>query len=212
MYKGSTLYREETDLSFYAAVLILITVVMSVLVGALSQSYINGIVVAVPAVVALVYYGPTILKNNSTKDQTVKVTRTNEQAIKATHNNYSIAATDRMNGIQFERYCANLLKMNGFTNVRLTPNTGDYGADIIAMKEDKKYAIQCKRYTNPVGNRAVQEVFTAKAYYRADVAVVMTNSTFSNAAMEQAKRAGVLLWSRHKLIKLIQIANSNQPS
>ena len=124
----------------------------------------------------------------------------------------AVREADTMSGVQFERYCASILKMNGFANILFTSASGDYGADIIATKGGNKYVFQCKRYSRPVGNKAVQEVYTAKAYYNADVAVVMTNSTFSNAAIEQAKRAGVLLWSRSKLAKLIQEAKSNRPS
>ena len=64
-----------------------------------------------------------------------------------------------MEGHEFEYFCADLLKRNGFTEVEVTKGSGDYGADILAQKEGVTYAVQCKCYTGPVGVGAVQEVY-----------------------------------------------------
>ena len=40
-----------------------------------------------------------------------------------------------MEGHEFEYFCADLLKRNGFTEVEVTKGSGDYGADILAQKE-----------------------------------------------------------------------------
>ena len=45
--------------------------------------------------------------------------------------------------------------------------------EIIAEKDGMKYAVQCKHYSSNVGNHAVQEAFSGKSIYHADVAVVM---------------------------------------
>ncbi len=58
---------------------------------------------------------------------------------------------DDMEGHEFERYCAELLEENGFQEVEVTKGSGDYGVDILAEKDGITYAIQCKRYTGPVG-------------------------------------------------------------
>lgn len=75
---------------------------------------------------------------------------------------------DAMEGIQFEHYCGDLLKANGFSNIKYTEVTGDQGVDITAEKDNIKYAIQCKRYSSDVGNQAVQEVFAGKTMYGCD--------------------------------------------
>ena len=111
---------------------------------------------------------------------------------------------DEMDGAEFERFVARLLKDNGFTNVEITELSADHGVDILAKKDGKTYAIQCKRYASNVGNEAVQEVFTAKAIYGCDKAVVVTNSHFTKQAMEDARKIGVELWDREKLDKLIE--------
>ena len=65
---------------------------------------------------------------------------------------------DIMSGEEFESFCAKVLQDNGFENVNMTKASGDQGVDIIAFKDGVRYAIQCKRYSNSVGNKAVQEV------------------------------------------------------
>ena len=110
-----------------------------------------------------------------------------------------------MDGHQYEYQCAKILKNKGFSKVQVTKGSGDQGIDVIAYSGGKKYGIQCKYYTSPVGNHAVQEAFAGAKYYNCDVAVVMTNNTFTSAARELAKKTGVLLWENSKVS---QSANS----
>ena len=106
-------------------------------------------------------------------------------------------------GWAFERYCADLLLKNGFSKAEVTTGSGDYGVDILAEKDGISYAIQCKCYSNPVGNKAVQEAFSGKEYYKKMVAVVLTNSTFTQAANTTAEQTRVMLWDRTKLSEMI---------
>lgn len=101
---------------------------------------------------------------------------------------------DKLEGHDFECYCADLLKRKGFTKVTVTQGSGDYGIDIIAWKNNMKYGIQCKRYSGNVGYRAVEEAYTGASIYNCDWAVVMTNSKFTKQAMSGARRLGVELW------------------
>lgn len=76
---------------------------------------------------------------------------------------------------------------------------------MLAEKDGITYAIQCKYYTDKVGNHAVQEAFAGKEYYDRMVAVVMTNSTFTQAAIETADQTHVLLWDGSKLAELASV-------
>lgn len=114
---------------------------------------------------------------------------------------------DIQTGQDFEKYMANLLIKLGYENVELTRSTGDFGVDILAEREKIKYAIQCKYYSSPVGNKAVQEVFTGKTYYNANIGIVVTNNTFTPAAEEQAKASGVILWDKDDLEKFEEQTN-----
>ncbi len=112
-----------------------------------------------------------------------------------------------MNGFDFEKYTSILLKANGFTKVEVTQSSNDFGVDVIAYKDDIKYAIQCKKYSSPVGIKAVQEVIGSKVMNDCHVAVVLTNNTFTKSAVELAEKNNVLLWGRDKLTELIENMN-----
>lgn len=109
---------------------------------------------------------------------------------------------DDMEGAEFETYCADILKKNGFERIDVTPQSRDFGIDILASKDDISYAIQCKRYSEPVGIKAVQEVYAGRAYYECMLAVVMTNQHFTKNAVEMAEKLQVVLWDGDKIEKL----------
>lgn len=108
----------------------------------------------------------------------------------------SISNIDVMTGPQFESFCGELLKQNGFRDVQVMGGSGDQGVDIIAKKEGLRYAIQCKRYSSKLGNTPVQEVFAGRIHYGCDIAAVMTNNYFTAGAAELARSTGVFLWDR----------------
>lgn len=98
------------------------------------------------------------------------------------------------NGHEYERYVAAWLKMEGFTNVVITPKSGDYGADVLATSpKGVRYAIQCKLYSKPVGYRAIEEVISGMHYYGCNAGMVVTNNTYTRQAYEAARRMGVVL-------------------
>ena len=110
---------------------------------------------------------------------------------------------DSMEGHEFEYWCASLLKQNGFEGVKVTQGSGDQGVDIIAEKDDIKYAIQCKCYSSDLGNTPVQEVCAGKAFYHCQIGVVMTNRYFTQSAQELAQATGTLLWDRDRIMKML---------
>ena len=119
-----------------------------------------------------------------------------------------LARIDAMStdGWQFEQYCADLLTKLGYSNVSVTTGSGDYGIDVLAEHDGVTYAIQCKCYSHPVGNKAVQEAFSGKEFYKRMVGVVVTNNTFTQAAVKTASETRVLLWDRSKLREMILTA------
>lgn len=115
-------------------------------------------------------------------------------AVKLNRRGSASDAFEDMEGHEFERFCANLLKQKGFVDVEITKGSGDYGVDILAEKDGVTYAIQCKRYTAPVGVKAVQEAYAGRDYYDRMVGAVMTNQYFTTPAVEAAKKLKILLW------------------
>lgn len=114
-----------------------------------------------------------------------------------------IEETDGMEGHTFEHWCADLLLKNGFTDVEVTPGSGDQGVDVVAIKDGINYAIQCKCYSSDLGNKPVQEVHAGKNIYHCQVGAVMTNRYFTSGAKELAEATGVLLWDRDKLMEML---------
>jgi len=105
-------------------------------------------------------------------------------------NSSSVASRD---GRDFELHLAGLLQSAGAKQVSSTPQTGDQGADLLFSMNGKRYVIQAKFYSGSVGNKAVQEAFSARGYYGCDVAWVITNARFTNSARTLAKELGVVL-------------------
>lgn len=116
---------------------------------------------------------------------------------------------DGMEGHDFEYWCADILKKNGFSNVEVTRGSGDQGVDVLARFGDVKYAIQCKCYSFDLGNKPVQEVNAGKAFYHCHIGVVMTNRYFTAGAKEIAEATGVLLWDRDTIKRLIKNGGRN---
>lgn len=113
--------------------------------------------------------------------------------------NYQNTGPSTMTGHDFEHYCANLLRQNGYMRVQVTKASGDDGVDIIAERDGIKHAIQTKYYAGTVGNSAVQQVHAGRAMYQCAVGIVMTNSTFTKSAIDTAARLGIVLWDGKQL-------------
>lgn len=97
-------------------------------------------------------------------------------------------------GTRYEKHCAMKFRLRGYLFVKRKGKSGDFGADIVMRGFLlRKIIVQCKHYKGKVGVSAVQEAFAAKQYYHASKAIVATNSEFTKAAKELAKRCRVKL-------------------
>lgn len=97
---------------------------------------------------------------------------------------------DSLSAIEFEHYCAKTLRNCGW-DARVTQSSGDQGIDIIANRGDIKVVFQCKKYSQPVGNAAVQEIVAGKHFEQADIAVVVSNNSYTQSAKQLASVTGV---------------------
>jgi Holliday junction resolvase-like predicted endonuclease len=110
-----------------------------------------------------------------------------------------------MSGFEFEYFVSRLLQEMGYTT-EVTKKTGDYGIDIIAKKDKKIVAVQCKRYaeTNPVGNQDVQKCLGSMHKIKAKQSIFVTTSYFTKQALIQAEKAPIELWDKdtfHNYVK-----------
>jgi restriction system protein len=102
------------------------------------------------------------------------------------------AFSNSMTSAQFEHFCASELRQVGWT-ARVTQQSRDQGADVIAELGHLRVVIQCKLYGQPVGNKAVQEVAAARAHQRAPIGVVVSNNSYTSDAKQLATTNGILL-------------------
>jgi restriction system protein len=105
---------------------------------------------------------------------------------------------DAMDGFQFEAFLVEIFQTIGF-DVKETKKTADQGADLFVSRFGKNMVIQAKNYTGSVGNAAVQQAISAKAFYGCDEAMVVTNSYYTKSAKELATTASVRLIDREGL-------------
>lgn len=112
--------------------------------------------------------------------------------------NKRIGEIDRMDGSEFERYLAAHFRRLGY-DVTEIGGANDYGADLILRKRGRTTVVQAKRYKGGVSNTAVQEVHGARTFYKADAAMVVTNSYFTKNAQALADACDVILWDRNSI-------------
>jgi restriction system protein len=111
--------------------------------------------------------------------------------------------SEECSGVEYEQYCARLLTEAGW-EARTTKTTGDQGGDIIATKDGTTIIIQCKKYSVPVGNAAVQQVHAALSFYKANKAAVVSNAIYTPSAKQLAGTTGVLLLHHNDLPSLTE--------
>ena len=105
---------------------------------------------------------------------------------------------DYMSGVELENFIANVFAKKGYP-VQLTPASGDQGVDLLLTVDERRVAIQLKRYTGPVGNAAVQAAFAGMFHYKAKEAWVITTSSFTPGAKQLAKSTGARLIDRNEV-------------
>lgn len=113
----------------------------------------------------------------------------------------------------FEKICRELLRESGFENVEVTARGADGGIDGFGTLEINPFVsfrvlFQCKRYKegNTVSRAQVGD-FRNGMIGRAEKGIIITTSTFSNAAIQEANRDGapkVELVDADKLVAMFE--------
>lgn len=115
--------------------------------------------------------------------------------------------SDNFTPAEFETFCAEILRSHGW-DTRVTQQSRDQGVDVIASKSGRRVVIQCKLYSSPVGNKAVQEAAAGRAHEQADFGAVVSNNRYTAAAEELAKTNRVLLLHYRDLSNLGSLLNA----
>lgn len=90
-----------------------------------------------------------------------------------------------MRDSEWEHFLAEVFRANGW-EATVLGQSGDQGVDLIAMRNNRRYAIQAKGYHHSVGNKAVQEAVAGMAHYGCNACAVITNSRYTRSAIELA--------------------------
>ena len=143
---------------------------------------------SVPPFVALVFVLFSAMHNNKSS------------APKEHHETRTFTGNDPY---KYEEFIKGLLRSRGFTAKR-TPSSGDFGVDVVASKDGKSFAIQCKLYNRPVGTKAIQEVVSGRIFYKTDFAVVVSDNSFTPAAKTLARKSDVMLTHHKNLLHKLE--------
>jgi restriction system protein len=106
-----------------------------------------------------------------------------------------------MSGTEFEDHVARVARTCGVP-VIMTPLSGDWGVDLIVGHRPNRLAIQCKRYSRPIGPGAVQEVVAGAPMQDCTRTMVVSNQDFTPAARRLAERHGCALVGGTELVRL----------
>ena len=106
-------------------------------------------------------------------------------------------------GYDFEEYLKTIFDKHGYY-VEVTKRSCDQGADLVLNKNNEKTVVQAKFYSSPVGNKAVQEVVSAIAFYNANKGMVVTNNRYTQSAIELANANNIKLIDGAELQKMCE--------
>lgn len=113
---------------------------------------------------------------------------------------------DNLNGEEFEELIAALFRNMGL-NASVTQRSRDGGIDIIATTGQSifsgKYLVQCKRWTKPVGEPTVRELYGVVSSERANKGILITTASFTDDAHRFASGKPLELIDREQLLALL---------
>ncbi len=114
-----------------------------------------------------------------------------------------ILEIDSMSGTVFEQRLLLLYENLGYC-VTHVGHSGDGGVDLILEKDGKRTAVQAKRWTTHIGEKAVQEIYTGCRYHHCHASIIVTNNYFTDMAWKVANKVGVWLVDRNGLLRLLE--------
>src|SRR5690348_7158881 len=102
---------------------------------------------------------------------------------------------DQMSGLEFEEAVKELLELLGFTEVEMTPRF-DKGADLIALQDGVRTAVQVKRRSSPVKKDAILQLRDGMEHYACAAGLLVTNSFLTGEAEDRARYYEIEVWDR----------------
>ncbi len=106
-----------------------------------------------------------------------------------------------LTAIAFKEFTASLFREMEY-RVEITPGTSDDGIDLLLRKDNQLIAVQCKRWSTPVGEPVVREFYGALMSAGAHSGYIVTTSTFTSHAYSFAKGKPIQLVDLDALVDL----------
>jgi Holliday junction resolvase len=110
---------------------------------------------------------------------------------------------DGLDGLEFEIAVAELLPLVGFEQVERVGGF-DKGADILAVREGVRTAVQVKRWSTPVYLKSVRQLVDGTRRYKCDSSLLVTNSFLTEPAIECAEEWQIEVWDRRILADFLE--------
>lgn len=107
---------------------------------------------------------------------------------------------NKLNPIEFEYFVKEFFVRRGY-KAWTTKRAYDNGSDVIADLNDERIAIQVKHSINSVNGYAIFQAVRGKDNYKADKAILVTNSELTNQAKLDAIRYNVEVIDGHDISK-----------
>ncbi len=105
---------------------------------------------------------------------------------------------DDMTEIEFQELLIPLFRRQGYS-VNQTKANEKNKADLILRKRGVKAVVYAKRQNAMINKQTIQKALTTKPHYQATQVIVITNSTFTNAAKQLAHANKINLIDRDSL-------------
>ena len=123
---------------------------------------------------------------------------------------YSYQDIIRFKPLQFETAIAAIYQSNEKYDVRLTPRSNDYGADVVCFGEVDNLLIQVKQSRNPINNEGVKDVLAAMKIYKLKYniefnPVLVSNSTLTKNALKMLTDTSVKYYSVKELMDSLNV-------
>jgi restriction system protein len=104
--------------------------------------------------------------------------------------NLTLENLKAMSPKEFEYTTAEILRRLGYKDVKVIGGSGDLGVDILAVKDGKKVAVQCKKYIKKKVSSPELQLFIGMMIteYKADYGIYVTTSYYTKDAYNLAMK------------------------
>ena len=110
---------------------------------------------------------------------------------------------DGLDGLEFEAAVVELLALLGFEQVEHIGGF-DKGADIVAVRDGVRTAVQAKRWSTAIDLKSVRQLVDGIHRYECTAGLLVTNSFLTKPALECAESWDIEVWDRHTLADFLE--------